>query len=60
MPHAHVITMNDGVEAVCLGTEAEAEAVRDRLKAAWVASWRRTGCRLPFVYWAVRTVEVLE
>lgn len=27
-PTAYVITANDSIEAVCLGTEAEAEALR--------------------------------
>lgn len=53
---AFVITANDSVEAVCLGSEAETEALRDRLKAEYVAEQRRArGAHWESViYWAVR------
>lgn len=62
---AYVITANDSVEAVCLGDEAQAETIRDRLREEYQA-WRvrqigfEPAYRQPRIHWAVRTIKVLD
>lgn len=62
---AYVITANDHVEAVCVGTEAEADAVCLRLKMEQLANGRyhlgvlADHLILP-VYWAVRKTRILS
>lgn len=61
---AYVITANDSVEAVCIGTEAEADAVCLRLKTEQIAGERKhlgelADHLLPEIYWKSRKTRIL-
>lgn len=62
---AYVITANDSVEAVVVGTEAEADAVCLRLKTENIAAGRQhlgdlADHLLPNIYWAARKTRILS
>ena len=59
-----VITANDAVRAICVGTSAEADAICLRLKTEQIAAARHqlgelAEHLLPETYWAVRRTPIL-
>lgn len=57
--HGYVITANDSVEAICLGTEEEAEAKKNKLKKEYDAWYRNMeGQPPPRMHWAVRKTPI--
>jgi hypothetical protein len=62
---AHVITANDSVEAVVIGTKAEADAVCLRLKTEKITADRQhlgdlADHLIAPVHWAVRKTRILS
>jgi hypothetical protein len=58
---AYVIMCNDYPEAVCMGTEEEADTLAKRLKDEDVAKFRKhlgPKATPPFKHWAARVVPV--
>lgn len=58
----YVITANDSIEAICLGTQEEAERLRDKMKADYIAWYHKhagASAEVPNIYWAARETAIL-